>query len=643
MATERLATAVRSLVDADDVDQMCTITLRAAMDILGADAGRVILHGDGGDEIRVAVGGPLKAVVEEPIAAGGRRVGLVQLAGGNDGGRPAVRVLAAQLALKLANVETERVALRQRDRAERFAEAIREVRGDRGTEESVLSMLTHACRLTGGSGAALVTGLPGDPGPVVSVDLSDEHRQELGDLVTGELSSLISDGRPWSGPVPSEVGFREAGMAGLALVPVGDQLDRIGTLAVVTTKPGGVDADELDALAALADHAAAALGAAALRERLEDLGTVDPATRFFNARYFQTRLEQECHRALRNQDMVSLLVLGVDGLDQLRSASGEHAAVAAVAALAEFLVPRLRATDVGCRTGSDELTVILPDSTGMDAYRIAERIRSELSAEVALAHGVSMSAGVASFPDQAGTADQLAAASRTALGLARRHGGDRTFLFDREVAAMIDEEDRRSQVVEESLITTISALAVAVDERHHTTREHSQNVGRIAALIAREMELDPVRVEEVRLAGLLHDVGKIGVSDELLTREGPLEPHEWDEMRQHPEIGYRMLSGTRLRDVRWMVRHHHERWDGAGYPHGLDGERIPLESRILAVANALDSMVHDRPYRMAMSFDDAITTISDRSGSQFCPATVEALLRLVERDPAWIRPDGPGA
>ena len=114
-------------------------------------------------------------------------------------------------------------------------------------------------------------------------------------------------------------------------------------------------------------------------------------------------------------------------------------------------------------------------------------------------------------------------------------------------------------------------------------------------------------------------------------------------MRQHPEIGYRMLSGTRLRDVRWMVRHHHERWDGAGYPHGLDGERIPLESRILAVANALDSMVHDRPYRMAMSFDEAITTISDRSGSQFCPATVEALLRLVERDPAWIRPDGPGA
>ncbi len=194
-------------------------------------------------------------------------------------------------------------------------------------------------------------------------------------------------------------------------------------------------------------------------------------------------------------------------------------------------------------------------------------------------------------------------------------------------------------MVEESLVTTISALAVAVDERHHTTRDHSQNVARVAAMLASELGMDPERVEEVRLAGLLHDVGKIGVSEELLTRGGPLEPHEWDEIRQHPEIGYRMLSGTRLRNVREFVRHHHERWDGGGYPTGLSGEEIPLESRVIAVANALDTMVNDRPYRMAMPFEDALELIGHKAGTQFCPVTVEALQRLVERDPAWLRPE----
>ncbi len=638
---ERLAEAVQTLAGERDIDRMCDLALDAALDLAGATAGHVAaLDGVGGYEIRARRGTPgEEAGTEEALLVAGTRVGQIVLWGGDDAARPALRVLATQLSQGLANVEMERHAAQQRGRARRFAEAVRALRGVQPTEQAVLCLVDEARKLVAGAASALVTGLPNDPGPSVSLGLEAEAERELAMIVAGELSSLVAHGRPWAGPMPVDVTLREQGLVGIALVPVGEEHDRIGTLVVLTRDATGVSLDELEALWSLADHATAALGAAALRERLDELGTVDPATRFFNARYFSTRLEQETHRALRSRESLSLAIFGIDGLAQLRAAAGDRAADDAVAALAEHMVPRLRATDVGCRTGTDELAVILPGSDGLDAYRISERIRAGFVAEGALTHGVSLSVGVSSFPNQAGTADQLAGFARTALTLARRHGGERTFLYDREVAAMLDEEDRRGRVVEESLVTTISALAVAVDERHHTTRDHSQNVARVAAMLAQEVGLAPERVEEVRLAGLLHDVGKIGVSEELLTRCGPLESHEWEEIRQHPEIGYRMLSGTRLRDVRTFVRHHHERWDGGGYPAGLSGEGIPLESRVIAVANALDSMVNDRPYRMAMPFEEAVELIESRAGSQFCPATVDALLRLVERDPAWLRPE----
>ncbi|MFN8110031.1 MAG: HD domain-containing protein [Thermoleophilia bacterium] len=640
---ERLADAVQALAGAGDVDRMCAIALQAALALSGATSGRVVL--EDGDTVaeRVTAGtAPAADWEDEPLMVGGRRAGLLQLSHVPDEVRPSIRVLAVQLGLGLANVDMERAAEQQRDRAQRFAEAIRAVRVAQPTDQAVLRLLEEARGLVDAGAAALVTGMPGDPGPTVSVGLDPDTERELGALVAGPLSSLVSLDQPWTGPLPSDMGVREQGLAGLVLLPVGGEGDRIGTLAVVTRGASGATADELEALWGLADHAAAALGAAALRQRLDDLGTVDPVTRFFNARYFTTRLEQETHRAMRGREPLSLVVFGIDGLEQLRAVSGERMASEAVSALADHLVPRLRATDVGCRTGADELSVILPGSEGLDAFRIAERIRAGFIAEAGLTYGVSVSAGVASFPDQAGAADQLSGFARTALSMARRHGGERTFLYDRDVAALLDEEDRRHRVVEESLVTTISALAVAVDERHPTTRDHSQNVARVAALIAQEMGMGPEQVEEVRLAGLLHDVGKIGVSDELLTRPGPLEPHEWEEIRQHPEIGYRMLSGTRLRGVRTFVRHHHERWDGGGYPQGLAGEDIPAESRIIAVANALDSMTNDRPYRLAFGFEYAVEQIESRAGSQFCPATVDALMRLIARDPAWVRPE-PGA
>lgn len=639
---ERLAEAVGALANERDLERVCAIALEAALDLTGAAGGEVVTIDDaGGMAPRGRAGAERgdRAPHVCELCSAGRPFGRLILWGEGVGEHPALRVLCSQLGQVLANLWMEASVARQRGRARRFAEAVRALRDVHPTEQAVLRLLEESQRLVSAAASSLVTGLPGDPGPTVSVGLEPALEREVAGLIGGAPAPSLDAGRGWAGPVPSGSPLRAAGMVGYAVVPVGQPRERIGALAVLTRHQKGLPQDELDALVSLADHATTALGAAALRERLDDLATVDPSTRFFNGRYFGTRLEQEAHRALRNGDTLSLVVVGIDGLDQLRAASGGAAAERVVGALADFMVPRLRATDIGCRTAPDELSVILPSAAGLDAYLVGERIRAGFSPDASLGFGVSLSVGVATFPDPAGTADQLDSFAHTALKFARRSGGDRVFLYDREVAESLDAEDRRERQVEESLLTTITALASAVDERHPTTRRHSRNVARIAALLAEEIGLPRDRVEDIRLAGLLHDVGKIGVTDELLVRPGPLTPDEWVEVRQHPEIGYRMLSAPRLREVREWVRLHHERPDGTGYPLGLAAGNIPIEASIVAVANALDAMTCDRPYRQAIPFEDAVARIDAGSGTQFDPAVVAVLLRLTERGETGVRPD----
>jgi HD-GYP domain-containing protein (c-di-GMP phosphodiesterase class II) len=152
-------------------------------------------------------------------------------------------------------------------------------------------------------------------------------------------------------------------------------------------------------------------------------------------------------------------------------------------------------------------------------------------------------------------------------------------------------------------------------------------------MAAEELGLDPDHAERVRLAGLLHDVGKIGVSDALLVKPGPLDDDEWVEMRTHPEIAARLLAGSEFEDLRSWILAHHERIDGSGYPHGLAGDEIPLEARILAVADAYEAMTADRVYSPALCEEAARDELVSGSGAQFDGAVVKAFLRALDRLP----------
>ena len=190
-------------------------------------------------------------------------------------------------------------------------------------------------------------------------------------------------------------------------------------------------------------------------------------------------------------------------------------------------------------------------------------------------------------------------------------------------------ELKSNRELEERAVATVRALATAVAERDDDTGNHIQRVHELGLLLARELIPETVDDPELAFGFILHDVGKISVPDAILRKPGPLDELEWGLMRAHPETGARVLESvpflTRAREV---VLHHHERWDGEGYPHNLAGEEIPFWARIFAVVDAVDSMTSNRPYRAGLPLEVALEALAEGAGSQFDPLCAEAFLAL---------------
>lgn len=176
---------------------------------------------------------------------------------------------------------------------------------------------------------------------------------------------------------------------------------------------------------------------------------------------------------------------------------------------------------------------------------------------------------------------------------------------------------------------SLLSLAEALDVRDSGNSAHCHRVGRFAELMARELGLPPSAVERVRIAGVLHDVGRVGVPDVVLLKEGSLTDADWSWVRSHPEIGARMLETTDFDDIREWIRYHHERPDGTGYPEGKSSADLPLEAAILGVADAYEAMTADRPHRPALDSERAAEELRNGAGQQFDERVVDAFLRVV--------------
>jgi HD-GYP domain-containing protein (c-di-GMP phosphodiesterase class II) len=219
----------------------------------------------------------------------------------------------------------------------------------------------------------------------------------------------------------------------------------------------------------------------------------------------------------------------------------------------------------------------------------------------------------------------------TVTGL--REANDELEAKNAQLEHLLDENRELLSSVQRSYLSTITSLARTVEAKDPYTSGHTERVADIALMLAAELGYEESKLPAINVGAIIHDIGKIGVPDAILLKPGPLDPEEFAEMRRHPEMSSYIVAELDLPvEVKQMVRSHHERFDGRGYPDGLIGEEIPLAARILTVADTLDAMTSDRPYRNALPLETALQEIRDKQGSQFCPAVVAALERVMARD-----------
>ena len=368
---------------------------------------------------------------------------------------------------------------------------------------------------------------------------------------------------------------------------------------------------------------------ARLRARLADTSRTDPLTGLLNRRAFEELLELELERAARADRPLSVIVGDIDNFRAVNESQGHAAGDAALQAVADNSLKWKRRIDHAARIGGEEFALLLPETDERGAFIVAERLRRATHRSFSDAPvRVTFSFGVATAPLHAPDGVALLRAADRASAAAKDLGGDRTVIFSDEVARTLARMGEQGSG--ELQLATVIALAEALDIRDTGTGQHSQIVGRYAELMARELGFTEEHVERVGLAGLLHDIGKIGIPDRVLSKPGPLDVEEWQEMYTHPEIGARLLSSPEFDDLRAWILAHHERPDGLGYPNASSGDEIPLEARILAAADAYEAMTADRVYRAALGEDAARAELEAGAGTQFDEHVVAAFLRVLD-------------
>jgi diguanylate cyclase (GGDEF)-like protein len=365
--------------------------------------------------------------------------------------------------------------------------------------------------------------------------------------------------------------------------------------------------------------------------RLSDAAHRDPLTDLLNRRGFQEVFDVELERARRADKPLSLIVGDLDRFKRVNDVHGHAAGDAVLSRVADAIRGAKRGFDRAARVGGEEFAVLAPDCDEHGAYMLAERIRAAVHEALADKDGapLTISFGISTHPLHGQSADGLLRSADQALYAAKRLGRNRSVISSAEVPGILAHGSRGGNGEAHVELGALLNLAEALDVRDSGSATHCHRVGRFAELTARELGLPPEGVERLRLAGILHDIGRVALPDSVAAKPGPLTDDEWAWVRAHPAIGARMVETTEYEDIRSWILFHHERPDGHGYPEGRRAEEVPLESAIIAVADAYEAMTSERPYRSALAPKEAADELRREAGRQFHPDVVEALLRAV--------------
>ena len=461
-----------------------------------------------------------------------------------------------------------------------------------------------------------------------------------------------------------------------------------GVLYVESTELVDFSEEEVLLLGTLADLIAGALHNALSFQKAQEQAITDGLTGVKTHRFFMEALSAEWKRSTRAGRAFALVLMDLDRFKFVNDFYGHLEGDMVLQRVGHILEANCRRSDVVARYGGDEFVILMPETSMEQARQLASKLRSWVCADNLLREkNVSASFGIACYPLHGSSPQELIQVADASMYLSKHQGGNAVSTADHfdpgeakkwkkdvleaylgvtlkrlfatgpeafeeiyqrlkqfteslaateagngvTVAPQVP-EGAGPQALPQAVLDTVTSLAFAIDAKDHYTQGHSQKVSAYAALIAEAMEMSEAEIDEIRLGAVLHDIGKVGIPEQILNKSGPLNPDEWETMKSHVVFGAKILEPlTPLARVRDMVHHHHEYFDGSGYPHALRAEEIPLGARIIAVADAYDTITSDRTYKKGRTAEDALAELERCANAQFDARIVEIFVRVMKQ------------
>lgn len=399
-----------------------------------------------------------------------------------------------------------------------------------------------------------------------------------------------------------------------------------------------------------------------LIETSDKFVNTDNLTLLYNHRCFQELLADEISRAKTSKQNLSVIMLDICNITKINRDMGHAKGDEVIKLVAENIRKNVREGDIAARYGGDELAIILPNTNVEQAKYVAEYLTYALSCFYIDDVGpVKVSVGISSYPQCADDKEKLLILAEQAMYISKARGykdgmsaiissADFNFWDDvalksyaevlgkRHAQLGVNFEDEllakfnldHAEIPSNRIFEIASSLASAIDAKDPYTKDHSTCVSRYSEALARAINLPEDEIERIRLGALLHDVGKIGIPERVLQKEGPLSDEEWIIMKQHPTIGAEkvLMPNASLRDLIPIVKYHHERIDGKGYPEGLSNGNIPLAAKIVAIADTYHALTSDRPYRKGMNIEKAVSILEEGAGTQWDADLVRTFISI---------------
>jgi len=483
----------------------------------------------------------------------------------------------------------------------------------------------------------------------------------------------------------------EGSVSAIALpIVYADQLH--GVLYVETDKSADFPKEEILFLGTLADLVSGALHNAYAFQKAQEQAITDGLTGVKTHRFFMEALSGEWKRSTRAGRSFSVVLMDLDRFKFVNDFYGHLDGDVVLQRVARILEQNCRRSDVVARYGGDEFVILMPETDSEQSHQLAAKLRAWIASDPVLHEkNVTSSLGVATFPIHGSTPQELIQVADASMYLSKHQGGNAVSTADHfnpddskqwkrdvleaylgvtlkrqfttgpdafvEIHSRIEQFARSLSETRHAtsrpdgrgdhkasaesfeplpavVMDTLTSLALAVDAKDQFTQGHSQKVSGYAVLIAEAMQLSSAEIEEIRLGGMLHDVGKVGIPELILNKCGPLNPEEWETMKRHVEYGAKLLEPLRGTErVCSMVRHHHEFFDGSGYPQGFAGSQIPLGARIIAIADAYDTITSERTYKKAHTPEEAFLELERCGGAQFDPEIVRTFVSRLRHLP----------